>query len=119
MAARHAAGLVFGLPGNPASVMVCFWLFVRPALRRLMGFDDGWWRGALTGVLRAPLPGARDRDRFLPAEVDGSTHPPAVRPVSPAGSHDLMAYARGSALVRVAAAADPARPGDPCEYLPL
>jgi molybdopterin molybdotransferase len=30
--------LVFGLPGNPASVMVSFELFVRPALLRLMGY---------------------------------------------------------------------------------
>jgi molybdopterin molybdotransferase len=29
---------VFGLPGNPASSMVSFELFVRPALRRLLGF---------------------------------------------------------------------------------
>src|SRR5262249_17932304 len=30
---------VFGLPGNPASSMVTFELFVRPALRRMLGFD--------------------------------------------------------------------------------
>jgi len=30
--------LVFGLPGNPVSVMVSFELFVRPALLRLMGY---------------------------------------------------------------------------------
>jgi molybdopterin molybdotransferase len=29
--------LVFGLPGNPVSALVCFWLYVRPALRRLQG----------------------------------------------------------------------------------
>src|SRR5215218_567355 len=54
--ATHSGGLVFGLPGNPASVMVSFWLFVRPALRRLMGFEDDWWSsGALAGFLEAPL----------------------------------------------------------------
>jgi molybdopterin molybdotransferase len=30
--------LVFGLPGNPVSVMVSFEMFVRPALLRLMGY---------------------------------------------------------------------------------
>ncbi|MEO1365612.1 MAG: molybdopterin molybdotransferase MoeA, partial [Acidobacteriota bacterium] len=68
VAARHrgaGAGWVFGLPGNPASVMVTFWLFVRPVLRRLQGLDDGFWRGSLRGRLDAPLRGARDRDRFL------------------------------------------------------
>ncbi|HNX49124.1 MAG TPA: molybdopterin molybdotransferase MoeA, partial [Thermoanaerobaculaceae bacterium] len=29
---------VFGLPGNPVSCMVCFEEYVRPALRRMMGF---------------------------------------------------------------------------------
>src|SRR5262249_30998784 len=67
--AVHPGGLVFGLPGTPASVMVSFWLFVRPALRRLMGFADSWWGPALTGTLAAPLPAAGPRDRFLPAEI--------------------------------------------------
>ena len=52
VAARHrgpGAGWVLGLPGNPASVMVTFWLFVRPLLRRLQGLADGFWHGALTG----------------------------------------------------------------------
>ncbi len=32
--------LYFGLPGNPASSLVTFELFVRPAIRRLMGVED-------------------------------------------------------------------------------
>ena len=34
---RRGTGLVFGLPGNPVSALVCFYLYVRPALRRLHG----------------------------------------------------------------------------------
>ena len=34
---RWGAAAVFGLPGNPASALVSFELFVRPALRRLAG----------------------------------------------------------------------------------
>ncbi len=36
---QHAEGqtLVFGLPGNPVSALVCFRLFVQPALQRLAG----------------------------------------------------------------------------------
>src|SRR5438093_1106502 len=30
---------VFGLPGNPVSSMVCFELFARTAIRRLMGIE--------------------------------------------------------------------------------
>ena len=32
--------LVFGLPGNPASALVIFYLFVRPAIFRMMGREE-------------------------------------------------------------------------------
>ncbi len=123
LAARHGrgtgGGLVFGLPGNPASVMVGFWLFVRPTLRRMMGRPDGFWRGALAAELTAPLAGGRGRDRFLPVTVGFAAGRLQATPVAPLGSHDLGAYAHGSALVRVPAGS-PERPaGAVCEVLPL
>ena len=117
--ATHPGGLVFGLPGNPASVMVSFWLFVRPALRRLMGIEDGWWSGALAGILEAPLPGSKSRDRFLPATVRTRDGRLFVTPHPPKGSHDLAAYGLGTALVRVRAGAEPAETGNTCEVLLL
>jgi molybdopterin molybdotransferase len=109
--------LVFGLPGNPASVMVCFWLFVRPALRRLLGLPDAFWRGTLTAELAAPLPAATDRDRFLPADLSFEDGRWLATPRSPRGSHDLLAFAHGTALARVRAG-EPARgAGEPCEVL--
>jgi molybdopterin molybdotransferase len=110
---------VFGLPGNPASVMVSFWLFVRPALRRLRGLPDGYWQGALRAVLTAPLPGAAGRDRFLPAEIEIVNGEIRATPFTSKGSHDLAAYARGTALVRIPAGAAPAPAGELCEILPL
>ena len=121
--ATHPGGVVFGLPGNPASVMVGFWLFVRPALALLAGRADAWWRPSVPATLAAPLPGAAAaRDRFLPAEVAWGAAPdggPLARPLPPKGSHDLAAYARGTALVRVRAGAPPAPAGARCEILPL
>ncbi len=117
--ATHSGGLVFGLPGNPASVMVAFWLFVRPALRRLMGVEDGWWSGALAGTLAAPLPGSKSRDRFLPADAQAREGRLFVTPRSPKGSHDLAAFGVGNALVRVRAGAEPADTGAGCEVLLL
>jgi molybdopterin molybdotransferase len=46
--ARKGKTLLFGLPGNPTSSLVAFELFVRPALRRLLGQTD---------VLPQPVPG--------------------------------------------------------------
>jgi molybdenum cofactor synthesis domain-containing protein len=117
--ATHPGGFVFGLPGNPASVMVAFWLFVRPALRTLMGIKDGWWSGALAATLASPLPGSKGRDRFLPAEVEARDGRLLVNPRSPKGSHDLAAYGRGNALVRVRAGAEAKHTGEGCEVLIL
>lgn len=49
---RISRALFFGLPGNPVSVMVTFYQFVQPALRRMMG------QAAPTEVLfRVPVSG--------------------------------------------------------------
>ena len=117
--ARHPSGWVVGLPGNPASVMVGYWLFVQPLLRVLQGFDDGFWRGAHRGRLDAPLRAGGPRDRFLTAEITLDDGEPIVRPAPPKGSHDQTAYARGRALVRIRSGAEAAVAGDPCEFLPL
>lgn len=119
VAAHHPGGLVFGLPGNPASVMAGFFLFVRPTLRRLMGLQGGFWHGALLGELTAPLPASKGRDRFLTAEVEFKDGRLLVAPMSPKGSHDLAAFARGTGLVRVRANSPEAQPGQTCEFLPL
>ncbi|AUS99306.1 molybdopterin molybdenumtransferase [Nostoc sp. CENA543] len=34
--------IYFGLPGNPAAVLVTFWRFVQPAMRKLAGLTGGW-----------------------------------------------------------------------------
>jgi molybdopterin molybdotransferase len=117
--ATHERGLVFGLPGNPASVMVGFWLFVRPALRILAGGADSWWGGALRATLAAPLPGAGPRDRFLPAAVAARDGALVATPFAAKGSHDVAAFARGNALARVPAGAPPRAPGAECEVLLL
>lgn len=60
--AKWDAGLYFGLPGNPASSLVTFELFVRPALRRMQG---------ITEALPAPVPGRLEGTLKKPA---GLTH---------------------------------------------
>ncbi|MCB1032752.1 MAG: molybdopterin molybdotransferase MoeA [Acidobacteria bacterium] len=119
VAAVHPGGIVFGLPGNPGSAMVAFWLFVRPVVRRLQGYDDGFWHGALAAELAAPCPGAKGRDRFLPARVRFEGGRILAEPVDPKGSHDVAAYALGTALLRIPAGTPQREIGASCEVLPL
>ncbi|MBK7690980.1 MAG: molybdopterin molybdotransferase MoeA [Bacteroidetes bacterium] len=37
---KKAEKLIFGLPGNPASVLTCFYEYVFPCIRKLMGFSQ-------------------------------------------------------------------------------
>ena len=37
-----AINLYFGLPGNPGAVLVTFWRFVLPAIKKLSGITEGW-----------------------------------------------------------------------------
>lgn len=65
--------LFFGLPGNPASSMVTFELFVRPPLRRLAGHAAAA-RPIARSVLAAPIshePGRRSFVRAVTGYVDG------------------------------------------------
>ncbi|MEH2000238.1 MAG: gephyrin-like molybdotransferase Glp [Nostoc sp.] len=39
---RRVSPLYFGLPGNPAAVLVTFWRFVLPAIKKLSGIAEGW-----------------------------------------------------------------------------
>jgi molybdopterin molybdotransferase len=117
LAARHGGGWVFGLPGNPASVMVGYWLFVRPVLRRLMGMADHFWAGAVNAALAAPLPAGGPRDRFVPATLSSERGHLRALPHLPRGSHDLAAFAQGQALVRIPANAAAAAAGEMCEVL--
>ncbi|MEZ5332285.1 MAG: molybdopterin molybdotransferase MoeA [Thermoanaerobaculia bacterium] len=119
LAARHDGGWLFGLPGNPNSVMACFWLFVRPLLRRLEGHEDGYWQGALTGRLAEAAPGAKGRDRFLPARHRIEEGELVVAPLAARGSHDLHAFATATALLRIPAGSPPAAAGAACSVLPL
>jgi molybdopterin molybdotransferase len=100
--------LLFGLPGNPASVMVAFRLFVRPALERMRGRDDAFWSDARAVALAAPLGAGKSRDRFVPARLESSEAGARARALGVRGSHDLVTFGVADLLLRVRAG-DPAR----------
>ncbi|MBC7247444.1 MAG: molybdopterin molybdotransferase MoeA [Actinobacteria bacterium] len=88
---------LFGLPGNPVSVMVSFEQFVRPALLRMMGRRD-LFRPTVTAVLDAPLGRRTGRTEFIRviAEWRGGRY--HARPTGPQGSGILSSMVAGNAL---------------------
>jgi molybdopterin molybdotransferase len=56
----------WGLPGNPVSCMVGFWLTVYPAIRKSMGYPESLQNlPILTAQLTAPADGTGDRETYV------------------------------------------------------
>jgi molybdopterin molybdotransferase len=93
--------LVFGLPGNPVSSLVCFELFVRPAVLALQGLADPLPRFE-PGRLAAAVKRSAGRDQLVRARSrfgdDGSVD---LEPVTGQESHMIVRAAAADALVLV------------------
>ena len=94
---NRRARLVFGLPGNPVSSMVCFELFVRPVLRRMLG-DPRPGPLWLAGTLVAEHAAKGERTTCHPAELRVGPGGWEVTPVPWIGSADLQATTRANGL---------------------
>jgi molybdopterin molybdotransferase len=90
--------LVFGLPGNPVSVLVCFMLFVRPVLRRLRGHTDPGPHFQ-TAVLSEDFNYRTDRPTYHPAHLEVGAAGWRVQTVPWFGSADLRALTQANALI--------------------
>ncbi len=97
--------LVFGLPGNPVSSLVCFELFVRPALARLAGRADVS-QPAVTARLLADFTQRGDRPTYFPARICfpapncQASDVPTIEPLAWHGSGDLATLAHANALAK-------------------
>ncbi|MFI1000019.1 gephyrin-like molybdotransferase Glp [Streptomyces galbus] len=107
---------LLALPGNPVSSYVSFELFVRPAIRTLMGLTDVH-RPTTRATLTAdrPLSSPRGRRQFLRGSYADGT----VRPVGGAGSHLVAALAHADALIVVPEDAESVEPGAEVEVVLL
>lgn len=84
---------VFGLPGNPASSLTCFYEYIEPAIQKMMGKSSG------IKIVRAPITSAYSKPagltHFLKANFDGSQ----VTPLDAQESFRLKSFARANALI--------------------
>lgn len=93
---RHT--LVFGLPGNPVSSLVCFELFVRPALARLSG-REAVGLSEQQAELAAEYQHRGDRPTYHPARlVEDGIRRATVEPLRWQGSGDLRTLVDANAL---------------------
>ncbi|MER5255124.1 MULTISPECIES: molybdotransferase-like divisome protein Glp [unclassified Streptomyces] len=109
---------LLALPGNPVSSYVSFEIFVRPAVRALMGLPDVH-RPTARAVLSADkaLSSPAGKRQFLRGQYDADAG--SVRPVGGAGSHLVAALAHADALIVVPEDTTAVEPGTDVEVVLL
>jgi molybdopterin molybdotransferase len=114
LVARRDHRWLVGLPGNPVSVLVGWWLFARPVAEALAGNSAALSEEFMPATLLEPVPKTSGREEFRPAVIHGSK----VRIIDWRGSHDLVAAAGANALARLAPRTA-YRAGDTVTCLPI
>ncbi len=87
-----------GLPGNPVSTMVTFELFVRPAIRKMMGHKQPF-RRSVPARMAEPVTLKPKLQHFLRAIVSQGPAGSEARLTGPQGSGILTSMARANALL--------------------
>jgi len=109
---------VLGLPGNPASALVCAELFLRPLLAALTGHDPA--PAMVAARLATPLPANGPREHWMRAAL--SIDPEGRAIVATFADQDsslVGVFSRADALVRRPVNAAAASAGEIVDVLPL
>ena len=111
--------VVFGLPGNPVAVFVCFLMYVRPVLTRLAG---GVWQEPV----RFPVPAAftqkkrTGRREFWRAKLTRDNEGRLVVSKFPRDGSGLISSLRqADGLIEVAEDVDEVRSGELVDFIPF
>lgn len=115
---RSTPTLVFGLPGNPASSLVCFELFARPAIAILSGKPrDSWHLPRSTARLAESAKAAPDRPVYLPCRLAETDRGLVATPLPWTGSSDLLGLAGAAGLIALPAGGRRYEPGETVEVV--
>ena len=109
---------VLGLPGNPASALVCAHLFLRPILKAFLGQPTA--AAYLNAKLTRALPANGPREHYLRARTFGDDYGQMwIDPCEDQDSSLLSVFQAATALVQCPAHAAPYALGDLVSFLDL
>ena len=101
--ARLGKTLIFGLPGNPVSAAVTFYLFVRTAILQMQNMSQPQLKQGFA-ILANDAKAAKDRDTFLPSRLETNKSGQLIAtPLKSQGSSDFVGFARADSLIFIAA----------------
>ncbi len=107
---------VFGLPGNPVSTFVTFELFVRPCIRKMMGFmPDG--HPILHAELEKEIKIRKKRREYRPALLRQEDGKWKVSLINWHGSGDLFSTTKANCLLIIRESVETLNAGDMVEVM--
>jgi molybdopterin molybdotransferase len=109
---------VFGLPGNPVSSLVCFYLYGLPALRTMMGCERVYLPSA-AATLAETLRTAHGLTEFVRCSLDGSPDAYRARSTGTQSSGALRSLSIGDGLIVAPAEASVLESGAPVRVILL
>lgn len=95
---RREQTLFFGLPGNPVSALVCFHLYVRPALRKLAGHTR-LHLPVVQATLATPIKTAASLTEFVRVQLRRDGDGWTAQPAASQSSGVLSAMSAGAGLL--------------------
>jgi molybdopterin molybdotransferase len=101
----------FGLPGNPVSAMVSFEQFVRPAIRKMTGYQN-LFRSLITGIAKEELKVRKGKKHFIRCVITIEDGQYTVSTTGAQGSGMLTSMAAANGLMVVPEDMDCVNPGD-------
>jgi molybdopterin molybdotransferase len=109
---------LFGLPGNPVSAMVCFELFVRPALMEMMGRTDRD-RPRVPVYFETDVPNNFGRTHAMRVQLTRTERGWRAESVGAQGSGLVSSLTRADALAMIGPETEGVRAGEPVEAVVL
>ncbi len=115
---RIGAAHFFGLPGNPVAVMVTFYEFVQPAIKRMMGCNvtEPQRFTVSSAVKIRKVPGRIEYQRGILERENGQL---VVRTTGKQGAGRLTSMCLANCLIVLPVECDGIAPGDPVEVQPF
>ncbi|MDR4497995.1 MAG: molybdopterin molybdotransferase MoeA [Candidatus Scalindua sp.] len=107
---------IFALPGNPVSTMVTFELFVRPCIKKMMGFSS-YHNQILFAELETEIIIKKKRREYRPALLRYVNSKWKVAPVEWHGSGDLFSTTKANCLLIIGESVERLKAGDSSEVL--
>lgn len=110
--------IVFGMPGNPVSVMTSFWKFIKPAIYKMQGAE-------LVFPMRFPAKfkgeykKKSDRPHYISTKISVSKNELFAEYIKSNGSADIPAFNMGEAMIEVPQDTTILTTGEQVEIIPL